>query len=259
MRKDEYARMFDVEDRHWWYRGLRALLGDVWRRHAGGGVRAVLDAGCGTGANLAHLSKLLRPADAGGGPWFAGMDFSLEAVGFCRSRGLERLAAGSVCDLPYAAESFDALVSCDVLSHASIGDKQRPLREAHRVLRPGGLLLMNVPAYQWLHSSHDVSVQMDRRFTAGEIRRLLRACGFEPVEVFYWNSLLLPAIIPVRLWRKRFPPAHSDLDSASTESGLFAAVLAAERVLRRAVALPFGLSVFAVARKGAVNDGSNGK
>lgn len=250
MKQDEYALMFQVEDRHWWYRGLRALLGDMWRRHAGTHVRAVLDAGCGTGANMAYLSELAEQATRGGGPSFTGLDFSPAAVGFCRSRGLERLAVGSVCELPYGDGTFDAVVSCDVLSHASIADKCRPLHEARRVLQDDGLLFLNVPAYQWLHSSHDVSVQMDRRFTAQEIRRLLTVSGLEPVEVFYWNSLLLPAIIPVRLWRKMFPPRHSDLDSAAAESNLFTGVLAVERALRHVAPLPFGLSVFAVARKG---------
>jgi SAM-dependent methyltransferase len=242
MNRDEYAIMRRVEDGHWWYKGLRGMLRRAWTRFAPAGPVTLLDIGCGTGANL----QFFRNEAA-----CYGIDFETEAVRFCRQRGDLRTAAASATDLPFAAASFDVVVSCDVLCHRSIADKRQPLREMWRVLKPGGVAILNLPAYQWLHSSHDVHVQQDRRFTKRETRALLREAGFECAYDTYWNSLLFPFIVPTRLWRKLRPLAASDLDAASGEglSPLFGAVLAVERAILRATAIPFGLSLLCVARK----------
>lgn len=240
MERDEYAIMFRVEDRHWWYAGLRAMLAHAWARHAPGAGARLLDVGCGTGANL----QTLRAHTTG-----FGIDFSRDALQFCRKRGHVRTAAASATDLPFANASFDAVISCDVLCHRSIGDKSRPLREMRRVLKPGGILILNLPAYQWLHSSHDVHVQTDHRFTATEARGLLVRAGLRPVYTTYWNSLLFPAVALVRLWRKVRPLPASDLDGASGEDAgsLLAGLLRFERAMLRIAPLPFGLSVLVVA------------
>jgi len=242
VRPEEYEIMFRVEDRHWWYSGLRAMLGLFWRRHLRGERPRVLDVGCGTGATLQALRDVAETA---------GIDAAPQAIRLCRSRGLGATAAASAEALPCPDGMFDAVVSCDVLCHASIRDKALPLREMNRVLKPGGVLLLNLPAYQWLHSSHDVHVQQDRRFTRGEVASLLERCGFDLLDATYWNTILFPAIAPVRLWRKLAPRPASDLDEErpSRLSPLFGACLALERAILRFARLPFGLSVFAVARK----------
>lgn len=242
VKSDEYEIMFRVEDHHWWYVGLRALLDLYWQRHVRSDRPRILDVGCGTGATLDALRDV---ADA------TGIDAAIEAVRLCRMRELGATTVASAACLPFPEEQFDAIISCDVLCHRSIQDKAVPLQEMWRVLKPGGLLLLNLPAYQWLHSSHDVHVYTDKRFTRAETEALLSSSRFEVIEATYWNTILFPAIALVRLWRKAFPLSASDLDEEhpSAMSPVFGACLALERALLRRMTFPFGLSVFILARK----------
>jgi len=243
MNPAEYEIMYRVEDAHWWYIGLRNMILDFLTAYAPNRSPLILDAGCGTGAVLKALGDRLRTA---------GIDFSVEAIRFCRIRGLVRTAAASVVALPFPNESFDVVISCDVLCNRSIRDKGAALCEMGRVLKPGGVFFLNLPAYQWMLSSDDSAVQQDRRFTRRELRRLLCAASLKPVRMTHWNSLLLPPIILIRMWRKIMRRSTSDLDGGSgvLANLLFGCALAAERGLIRAVsAMPFGLSIFAVARK----------
>jgi len=239
----EYATMAEVEERHWWYRALRAVIDEAWARHVDcPAPRRLLDVGCGTGANLLALRDRAVPA---------GIDFSPEAVRWCRGRGLADTAVASAAALPFPEGRFDVALSCDVLCHASLPDKRAPLAEMARVLRPGGVLLLNLPAFQWLHSSHDRAYHTDRRFTRAEVAELLRGAGLAPLQVGYWNGVLFPAAAAMRLLRRVTRPEGSDLAAGSGAGAgrLFDAALALERALTRRVPLPMGLSVFAVARK----------
>ena len=242
MKTDEYEIMYRVEDAYWWYRGLRAIVGDHIQRFAPRGPLRLLDVGCGTGANLLACRA---PTEA------FGIDYAIEAVRFCRTRGLNNTLAASAVHLPFADASFDVIVSCDVLCHRSIREKSVPLHEMHRVLAPGGMLFFNLPAYQWLHSSHDDHVFTDRRFSRGEVRRLLREASLEPLRITYWNTALFAPAACVRMWRKLAPLEHSDLagEPNALTSAFCSRMLACERALLRVTDLPFGLSVFAVARK----------
>lgn len=241
MNRNEYSIMYRVEDRHWWYAGLRGIVDLAWSRHIPADAR-VLDVGCGTGANLAAFRQ--------NGELF-GIDYSPDAIRLCRLRAETKTAVATALALPFADESFDAVLSCDVLCHRSIRDKKVPLSEMNRVLRPGGIAVMNLPAYQWLYSSHDRFVHTDRRFTSKKVRDLLKATGFAAIYSSYWNTLLFPIAAVVRLWRKRRPPPASDLDGASGDrrGAVLRGVVALERNVIRRVPMPFGLSVLVVAKK----------
>lgn len=238
----EYATMAEVEERHWWYRALRAMIADAWVRHVHLKRPRLLDVGCGTGANLRALRDRAQPA---------GIDFSPEAVRWCRSRGLDQTAVASAAALPFPAASFDVVLSCDVLCHASLPDKRATFAELARVLRPGGVLLINLPAFQWLYSSHDRAYHTDHRFTPAEVHRLLAAAGLEPLRVTCWNSVLFPVAAGIRLLRRYTKPEGSDLAVGSGDAlgPLFNGALTLERYLLRHMALPVGTSVFASARK----------
>ena len=244
MNLEEYELMFRVEDRHWWYAALRALLDLYWRKHVRESNPCVLDVGCGTGAVLDWLAVRTQSSPVG-------IDFSPEAVRFCRMRGQTATTVASALAAPFPSATFDAAFCLDVLYHKGVPDRNAALREAHRILKRGGLLFINVPAYQWLYSSHDVAVHTDHRFTRGEIADLLRATGFTILDATYWNTLLFPAIVLTRLWRKIWPPRESDLADGGQgiSAALFPIILAAERQLIRVMPVPFGLSIFVVARK----------
>jgi SAM-dependent methyltransferase len=242
MRADEFEIMDRVEDRHWWYRGLRRMVA------AHGGLcdlpegPRVLDAGCGTGAVLQALAPRVRAV---------GVDLAPLAIRLCRRRGLASTAVGSALRLPFAEGSFDAVVSCDVLCHKGVTDRPAAVREMARVLRPGGVLIMNLPAYPWLLSSHDLAVANDRRFSRGEVLSLVRQAGLRPVRATHWNSVLFPPIAAIRLWRKMRPARKSDLadEPGGWSNAVLSGVLALECALIRWVRMPFGLSIFVVARK----------
>ncbi|MEX2015151.1 MAG: class I SAM-dependent methyltransferase, partial [Candidatus Hydrogenedentales bacterium] len=240
MNPDEYARMFHAEQHHWWYRALRQLLKQIWNITERSETISFLDIGCGTGANLAEL-----PADA----CRIGVDLSREALRFAHSRGIATLARADAVALPFADESFDAALMIDVLYHAAVPDKAAALREARRVLRPGGILFVNVPAYNWLTSAHDRAVHAGTRFTAPRLRTLLVQAHLEPLRITYWNTLLFPPIALARLAAKR-RPARSDLESPPSPwaNAVFGGLLALERRILRVTNLPFGVSIFAVAR-----------
>jgi SAM-dependent methyltransferase len=260
MHPDEYQRIYAVEQSHWWYMGLRSLVISLLRRFLAttesgpsrpGALRpSILDAGCGTGGLAAQISTFAN---------VTGLDLFPEAIGFSRERGLTRLVAGSVEALPFTEESFDAVVSLDVLYHAAVADDQHAACELARVLRPGGILVINLPAYDWLRGHHDLTIQTVRRYSRQRVRALLRTAGLRVEWVSHWNGLLLPIAVSFRIaqrlvarpvvGRSDVGPVHPALNQA------FASILALERRLLGVSALPFGLSVLAVGRRVAGRSG----
>ncbi|MBL7645799.1 MAG: class I SAM-dependent methyltransferase [Candidatus Hydrogenedentes bacterium] len=239
MNTEEYACMRAVEDAHWWYRGLHTLVLHALARHAPSASR-IVDIGCGTGGMASRLF---------GKRLVAALDFNPDALTFCRARGIVPLVRGDGTSLPIATGCADVALVLDVLYHKNVADPGRVLSELRRVLTPGGVVVINVPAYQWLYSSHDVAVQTGRRFTRGQINGLLREAGFDVVESTYWNTALFPAICAVRLLRRWVPPGTSDVKAGNLIiNRLLGALLAVERACMRWRPLPFGVSVFVVAR-----------
>lgn len=243
MKREEYAIMFAAEDGHWWYTGLRAMLERALRRYLHVHNPRVLDAGCGTGATLRWIADRTSRLPIG-------LDISPDAMHFCRQRGLHGLVQASVLSLPFPDAGFDAVVSLDVLYHRNVPERERALASFYAVLKPGGLLVLNLPAYGWLYSSHDAAVHTAHRFTRRECTALLRNAGFDIVQATYWNTLLFPAVAAMRLWRKIRPSTDSDLaPPGAMANRFFGAVLGIERNITGFFPLPFGLSVFTVARK----------
>lgn len=248
MELEEYEIMYGVEDRHWWYLGMTAITRGLLDKFVGCGTDlTILDAGCGTGAGLDYLRNY--------GTAF-GIDFSPEALRFCRKRGLSRLAQASVTDLPFADASFDLITSFDVLSEAGPGKDEQGLDEFLRVLKPGGHVLLRLPAYAWLHGGHhDTRVHTRRRYTRGQLKRMLREHGFVPVKMSYANSTLLPLAVAKRMSEKIVKPRHEEGSDLTISTGvlnrMFTGVLRAEAGLVRSVGLPFGLTVVGLAKKPA--------
>jgi SAM-dependent methyltransferase len=233
----EYERMHAVEDRMWWYRGLRALVVQEMARAAGSGGGLLLDAGCGTGGMLARLA-----------PSAIGIEYDpLAAALACRKAG-RPVACGSVNEMPLAAGVLAGYVSLDVLCHDGV-DPERAAREAHRCLKPGAVALFNLPAYGWLLSAHDRRVHNVRRFTRSQARALFARCGFEILKASYWNTLLFPLMLLHRLTESA--DAASDVrDFPRWLDAVFSGALALERTaIGAGLSLPFGGSLMIVARR----------
>ncbi len=245
MEPREYERSFRLELEHWWFRSKRALVRSLLHRYGWARGRG-LDVGCGTGGMLQAL--------AGDGSW-VGVDAEPLALAFCRKRGLPRLVGASATALPFAGASLDACLCLDLLYHRAVASDAQALAECHRVLRPGGLLVITDSALPWLRSGHDDAVHGQRRYTRGEMRARVRAAGFTPLFASYAYCLIFPAVLTFRLARRLAGPrpgAGSDVFAlpALVTRGLLA-VQALERLLLRLTPLPIGSSVVCVARKPA--------
>lgn len=236
----EVARMDELEGSLWWYRGLRSLITATLEANAPGAID-VLDAGCGTGGMLKAIGAM-RP-----GLRLHGIDLSAASCAFTRKKTGAQVLQGSIDALPFADGSFDAVVSLDVLGYRM--DRLAAVRGFHRVLRPGGTLVLNLAAYQWMLSYHDVAVGQVKRFSRREAKDLLRAAGFEVMRATYWNTLLFPLMaIRRKLWpapeTSDVAPFHPIVDK------VFGGCLTLERMLISfGASLPFGGSVLLVARR----------
>ncbi len=245
---EEYRRMRQIEDDYWWYRGFRrifASLIDRFGSHQAAG--RVLDAGCGTGAFLDFMEDRYHPRE------LTGLDYSSLALDYCRQRGFESLVECSIDSMPFEDSSMDLITSFDVLCHAWIRDDEVPLKEFCRVLAPGGLLLLNLPAFMFLFSRHDRAVQNIRRYRKKEVLEKIAGAGLEPLAVTYTNLLLFLPMAAVKIIRgsgNGAPEEHSSdlfpLPAPLNRALTF--LLGLESGLVGRVALPFGTSVTAIAR-----------
>jgi ubiquinone/menaquinone biosynthesis C-methylase UbiE len=184
MNADEYIKLAEVEDQMWYFRSLHAHVGRALAPALRPGA-AVLDAGCGTGGMILRL-RAAHP------DWtFSGIDFMPLACELARRRcGSDvDLRVASITELPFADRSFDAVVSADVV--CQVDNPEVAAAEFFRVLRPGGVVVINVPAYMWMWSYHDDSCQTKHRYTRPEIDALLRGGGFEERRTTHWNALPL--------------------------------------------------------------------
>ena len=238
----EYDMMARVEDGYWWYRDLRRRVTTSLHAALGAAPRRILDVGCGTGANARAL-RTAFPSSV-----IVGTDIAPRALAHSRARGLGPLVRASANELPFRGGTFDAALMTDVLNVAAVDDAVA-LREAHRVLRVGGVLAANVPAFEWLRGTHDAAVNTARRYRRRELGRLLNAAGFAVGRVVYWNALLLPVAFVMRRVRHGARGSHPVSDLAPLPHAIDSAlggVLAVERRLAGWMPLPFGTSLFAV-------------
>jgi SAM-dependent methyltransferase len=243
---DELERWtFDAEERHWWYRGRRRVLGAVLDGLALPAGTRILDAGCGSGRNMADLA--LRGT-------VTGVELASSSLEVARARGLGEVRAGSLEEpLPFADASFDLAVALDVLEHLS--DDALAWDELARVVAPGGRLVVTVPQYAWLWGEHDVVSHHHRRYTRDVLTARARRAGWHAERLTAFNSALLPAIAAARLVQRMRRSARPADDLARTPQGVvngaLERVLAAEAAwIRRGRDLPAGVSLLAVLRRG---------
>src|SRR5512143_3753111 len=200
MNLEEYEVMYQAEDHHWWYLGMEQITCSLLERALSAEREArslkILDAGCGTGAVMKYLARYGE---------VTGFDFSAQALRFSQKRGHTRLAQASVQEIPFAHELFDLIVSFDVICERGVHDDQA-LSEFARILKPGGLVMLRLPAYDWLRGKHDVATHILHRYTRGEIGAKLRRSGFTPLCLSYANMFLFPIAAAKRLSERLISP-----------------------------------------------------
>jgi SAM-dependent methyltransferase len=236
MEPAEYTLMDQAEANMWWYRALHTRLTEALNDVRG----CVLDAGCGTGGFLDVLRT--RRVDLSR----FGLEWDEQAARRAQEKSGALVARGSVNALPFGDGRFDAAVSADVLCHRA-ADPERALAELWRVLRPGGRLVMNLPAYRWLTSAHDARVHNTRRFTASEVVAMLRQAGFAHARARYWNGLLLPLMVIQRKILRRDGAVSDVAPFPPWVDAIFLGVTEFE--LHLPFKLPAGGSVLGIAEK----------
>lgn len=251
MTPEEYRFLYELEEHHWWFVGMRRITAALLDSFVVPGPLRILDAGCGTGFMLSWLRKYC------GNRHVVGLDISSDALHFSRQRGEKLLVRDSVADLPFPADTFDLIISLDVVDEFSMEGAAAAYGELARVLKRGGFLFVRLPAFQCLYSAHDTAIHTVHRYRAGELAQCLVAQGLILERVTYANTILFPvAAIWRLLHRARQGQPRSDVRplprSLRWMNPLLVQLLALEAAWLRHFPwrLPFGLSVIAIARKG---------
>jgi SAM-dependent methyltransferase len=241
-------RTFDAEPRHFWFRGFRRFIAPLIDEATAGIARPrLLDAGCGTGANLPFLEKYGVPF---------GVELVWRGLQFGHDRGLTRLTQASVTRLPYPDASIDVVLSFDVLYCLHDSDEQAAIAEMFRVLRPGRSLIVNVAALDMLKGDHSALTREVRRYTKRGLRDKLERAGFRVKRITYTNASLFPVTAIVRALQRlrgmkseegnegdfHLPPGPINV--------LFSAALAVEsKLIAAGIDMPIGSSVLCLASK----------
>ena len=240
MELEEYARIADAEQRHWWYRSMPALAGAVLGPSLRPRLR-ILDAGCGPGANFDWLSAYGE---------VAGVDTSPEALRLARSRHPDMdVAEGDITALPFEDETFDLALEITVLT--VVEHDQLGVDELARVTRRGGHVMLMEPAIPRLRRAHDEVVHSRRRYRLDDLRAMASRAGLGVRRATHANSFLVPPAAMLALaHRARGPNASSGSDFDRDRLGwLFGALAGLERRVLARRDVPFGLSAIVVAER----------
>lgn len=242
MQKEEYQRIDRLESVHFWYRAMDELTLDMLKTFAAGQNNKLLDAGCGTGGFSKKMEILGE---------VTGVDISDTALVYCRKNKLTKAVKASILSLPFPDNFFDVITCLDVIYHKGVSDDIKALNEMHRVLKPGGLFVLRVPAFELLRGNHDVIVQTRHRYTANEIKNKLVDSGFKIIKLTYANMLLSIPLFIKRAAEKLFKiPKKSDIyQPRRMLNEFFYITMKKENILLKHASLPFGSSVICLARK----------
>ncbi|MEO0479326.1 MAG: class I SAM-dependent methyltransferase [Planctomycetota bacterium] len=244
-----YDTIAQAQRDHFWFRGRRAIfesiLKDTFEKSRQSGEKPrILEVGCGPGGMLPLVERF--------GDVHA-LDISFESMEQCRDSGYPKVVAGSGLDLPYKDQSFDMVCLFDTIEH--IPEDQKVLEEARRILKPGGVVFVSVPAYQFLFSQNDRLVHHQRRYTKAMLRERFAGAGLAPKKLTYFNTFLFPLILPAVMMVKAkekivgLPEGQTNLSHSFFKPihDVFAWFMGSEKHLIRHMEFPFGHSLVGVA------------
>ena len=231
-----------IEATHWWFVGRRRLFAREIARACLPRATRALDVGTSTGTNLRMLRDL-------GFTDVEGLDLSEEAIRYCAEKALGEVHEGDICAMPFSDGSFSLVLATDVIEH--VADDRLALTEVARVLKPGGVAIITVPAFQTLYGLQDRVAQHRRRYLKQDLVEKIRAADLEIGSVYYFNYLLF---VPIWLARRVIDLLGARLDSEAELNSpmmnwVLGRIFALDVLSARLLSPPFGVSLFAIARK----------
>lgn len=241
MKKTEFEHLAKMEEKYWWHAGrLRIIQKQLQLINKDKSNTQILNIGCGTGGTVPLLEQYGEVVN---------VDVSKEAIKYCEDKGVKNIHLYNGRNLPFSDSSFDIGVALDVLEH--IKDDDEALMEWWRVLKPGGVLVMTVPAYQWLWSKHDDNLHHFRRYRAFRLKQMLISGGFEVKKCTYAIVFSFPLIAAFRVLRKVIGTEQKStyVQLPTIINSLFTKLLYMEAKIITKVNFPFGTSILLIARK----------
>lgn len=232
MQYTELEKMYRLEEDHWWFKAKRDLVLRMFKKYCKKGI--LLDVGCGTGMDLVALSKFTK---------VVGCDNSHEALEFAAKRGTFTLVHGEAEDLPFENNWFDTVTALDMLEHS--GNDKKSIENFYNVLKVGGVLILTVPAHQFLWTKHDTMMSHKKRYDLYEIKEKIQNSGFKIEVITYWNCLLFPFIALYKLFNKNKSHIHQ---SSKLINYILFKIIQFDNYLVEWLDLP-GISIVCVARK----------
>lgn len=233
-----YRNMAQMEQSHWWYKGRREIIGKLLTPFMHRPLE-ILDAGCGSGGTMEYMETYGSTL---------GVDVSEDMLEHCRKKGLQ-VQRASITQLPFEDHRFDVVLCLDVLEH--LPEDRQAIEELKRVVKPGGLLVLSVPAFSWLWGQHDIQNNHYRRYDPGQLGNSLTPAELVLERSTYFNFFLLPTVWLVR----KLGPKLGHHPGTDLELGLglwnpiLYGILKMEAFLLGYINLPLGVSQIVVARK----------
>lgn len=238
---NSFEQLLVMEESHFWFKARGDILENILATYIKIGSK-FLEIGCGNGYMLARLAHI--------GASLHGADLFLDALKFCRTRLPSiPLFVLDINNLPFK-EEFDSIGIFDVLEH--IEDDSRALSQIHKALKPGGYLLVTVPAYQFLWGPPDTAAFHKRRYTKKQLSSKLRNAGFKVDRLIFFNSFLFPLLVVSRILQKNISSSQEDLELQipSFLNKILGKIMSAEKEILRWVNFPVGGSLLAICHKG---------
>jgi SAM-dependent methyltransferase len=237
-----YYKIYDRMDKeNWWFEVRRKIIGWLIKRYLPEkiGRLSILDIGCGTGVLMTELKKFGQ---------VTGIDLSEEALAFCRQKGIRNVKRGDVLKIPEPDKKYDLALALDVIEH--VENDQQAISEIRRVLKPGGLAIIFVPAFMFLWGVTDIVSHHFRRYTKSQLVKKLLANDFKIERASYFNTFLFPPIFLVRFASRFLPSKRKDdfFTGAGLVNKILGLIFSAEAIALRLINFPFGVSIMVVAK-----------
>ena len=246
MEKFAYAEVFKNEENHWWFIGTRNIIFTQIDKYIGKTNNLkILDIGCGTGIVIKRMEKYGK---------VVGIDMSDESLGFCKVRGIKSVIKADATNLPFDDNTFDLITALDVIEH--IKNEDLVISEISRVLKNNGKVIATVPAFNFLWSDHDIVSHHFRRYSIGNIKHRFLKNNFTILKASYYNLILFPFIVIIRLLKKLFKKLikynkkETDISYLPRPiNQILIFILNMEAIILKKINLPFGVSIILVLQK----------